>query len=439
MIIKKSTFNPILKPNISRFLTSLELHDFLSSQSLPFHFLFPENMADNVTAFSKVFFKKQINGRIYYAFKANKSHFLALKASKLGTGVEVSSLYEFNKCLVMGLSGSDIIASGPAKNYDYLQKLILNQVLISIDSQRELEKLIEISQVVNKKVSVLIRINNPINQISRFGIEKEQILKLLSKLKSSFINLKGFSIHLNNYSITDRQNAIKELIKLVKICHQQGFNVDTIDIGGGFTINYIFQKSWKNFISLKDHQNFWANKKFNNFYPFWSNCPKEKSLERILTKKITNDLINNQMQLFIEPGRSLLDQCGLTFMKIVEIKKIKEKSLILVDGNINYLSEQWFNTDYLVDPLLISNKEKVKEKVSYYIGGNLCLENDMLSWHKVVLNSEPNEGDWLAWINTAGYQMDSNETEFHQITLPKKYIVTSNKSNKFKINFYDNK
>ena len=42
------------------------------------------------------------------------------------------------------------------------------------------------------------------------------------------------------------------------------------------------------------------------------------------------------------------------------------------------------------------------------IAGNLCLEQDMITWRKIKFNYLPEHGDYLIYYNTAGYQMDSN-------------------------------
>ena len=98
--------------------------------------------------------------------------------------------------------------------------------------------------------------------------------------------------------------------------------------------------------------------------------------------------------------------------------------MIVTNGNINCLSEQWFNSDYLIEPkLYIPDKTRKKERIYASICGNLCLEQDMLTWRRIKFDYIPKKGDLLVYYNTAGYQMDSNESEFHKIPLVKKTIV----------------
>jgi diaminopimelate decarboxylase len=48
----------------------------------------------------------------------------------------------------------------------------------------------------------------------------------------------------------------------------------------------------------------------------------------------------------------------------------------------------------------------------------------MLTWRKVAFPRRPQVGDLLLYANTAGYQMDSNESPFHELPLPPKVVVT---------------
>lgn len=43
----------------------------------------------------------------------------------------------------------------------------------------------------------------------------------------------------------------------------------------------------------------------------------------------------------------------------------------------------------------------------------------MITWRKIKFDYLPEPGDYLIYYNTAGYQMDSNESNFHKIPLVK--------------------
>ena len=455
------SFKPRTSATIKDFLnqTFKDKVDSLSSFKFPLHVLFPETFIFNITKFQRVLKSNHVQGKIYFACKANKASTFLDMAAYSQIGVEASSCYELKGALKSGLKGEDVVASGPVKSLDFLSLAIRNNSIISIDDLVEITQISNICSASSQKIAprIIIRINFSNNHISKFGIPVDKLRLAFKMIKNSGFNLLGFSFHLNNYSIDERIRSLACVFEQIKIARSYGFKADIVDIGGGYTVNYISQMDWHNFLEIKKSgcaaEIFFNSKKITDFYPYYSQYSGEVFLDKLLKSSydglLIRDTINDLgVKLIVEAGRSLLDQCGITLMKIVGIKQIKGENLIFVDGNINHLSEQWFNSDFLVDPILIKkNKGLTKRKtVIGPVCGNLCLEQDMLSWHRVRLNN-PVAGDFLVFINTAGYQMDSNESQFHGIPLPAKFsaiqvdrewkICEDKKFNYLKIKKYD--
>ena len=87
------------------------------------------------------------------------------------------------------------------------------------------------------------------------------------------------------------------------------------------------------------------------------------------------------------------------------------------------ISEQWFNSEYYPDPYLIRDGVVVNAGVATAtaVAGSTCLDSDYLSKRMIQLPDRPRPGDLLVYLDTAGYQMDSNESPFHEYRLPQKY------------------
>lgn len=390
----------------------------------PVNVLFPRNLIVNIKKFKDIFADYKMDNNIFFSCKSNKSLAFLKTCAMSGCGIEVSSIYELKDAIKFT---KKIISSGPAKSIDYLELSINNGVLISVDDLEELKKI----QQINKFAKVLLRINDVIdNMTSRFGINIGQINECLKIINNSKIEIVGFSFHINNYSLDDRIYAIKRVIKLSK---KYGIKIKYIDIGGGFTSNYCYKEDYEKFLNQANPNMFFKHKKFNDFYTYYSDISNEKSLEYILSN-ISNIL--NDIQIIIEPGRSLLNNCGISIYKVEYLKNLPNGEKILVtNGNINCLSEQWFNTDYLIEPVLYKkNKDskKIDKPIFASVAGNLCLEQDMITWRKIKFDYLPEPGDYLIYYNTAGYQMDSNESNFHKIPLVKKFVVEKS-DNKYKI------
>lgn len=382
----------------------------------PANVIFIDQFVSNINKFKDIFTHYFSHENIFFSCKCNKSYALLKYASEQNCGIEVSSNYELIDALKYT---KKIIASGPAKDKDYLNNSIKNNVIISVDDIEELKLIKEI----NKPAKVLLRISDLLGKISRFGINLNQLDLCLDIISNSLIQLEGFSFHINNYSLDDRIGAINETLEFVE--HKK-IKIKFIDIGGGIPTNYCSKEDYNNFLKNNNKVMYFKKHFINDYYPYYSEVADENALDYIL-KNVYKKLNDKGIEIIVEPGRSLLKNVGVSIYEVQYLKQLSNGENILVtNGNINCLSEQWFNSDYLIEPKLIPKSVRQKKVVFASIAGNLCLEQDMLTWRKIKFYVIPERGDLLVYYNTAGYQMDSNESEFHKIPLVKKYVVKRN-------------
>jgi diaminopimelate decarboxylase len=423
---------PIISDNIRDFLGSSQSDIFKSLKKYhsPLHIIFPDELSANVALYREIYIKNSLEANIYYALKANKSQSILSCVFHQKMGVEVASKDELLEAVKTGFKGTSILASGPGKNSEYLNACCSNNVLVAVDDEQELALLYKITSGKAKKIDVLLRINTP---SSRFGMTLSNISNIFSGHHyDANISFRGVSFHINNYSIEERIQHLCTTFDMITFARGKGFiGCDMISIGGGFTINYLSNESWNQWQNnyRKKQVKLYNNIYFSSYYPYYNDYPKQEFLNTILmskpwstSKQTVADVFKKQgIRLLIEPGRSMLDQCGMTIFSITGVKyNVSDLPIIMVDGNINAQSEQWFGSDFLVDPLLLKNKTGSKKLLpgEYYIGGNLCLESDMLARRAVLLDQRPEPGDLLVYINTAGYQMDSNESSFSHLPPP---------------------
>lgn len=411
-------YSRITADDCENFECLAEEYNLFALFDTPVNVIFVDQFISNISKFRDIFKQYFARENIFFSCKSNKSYALLKYASKNDCGIEVSSNYELNDALKFS---KWIIASGPAKDNNYLKNAIDNKVMISVDDIEELKCI----KSFDKEVRVLLRVSNLLNKVSRFGINKEQIDDCLKIISNSKIKLEGFSFHINNYSLDDRICAIKEVIDLI---HKKKVSIRYIDIGGGLPTNYCNKNDFLNFKKSNNKNMYFKQYFIDNYYPYYNDLADEQALDYIL--KNTHQLLkNNNIEIIIEPGRSLLKNVGISMYEIQYLKKLfNGDNLIVTNGNINCLSEQWFSSDYLIEPCLLLKNTREKKTIYASIAGNLCLEQDMITWRKIRFDYIPKRGDRLVYFNTAGYQMDSNESEFHKIPLVHKMIVKKSKS-----------
>ena len=277
----------------------------------PANVIFIDQFVSNINKFKDIFTHYFSHENIFFSCKCNKSYALLKYASEQNCGIEVSSNYELIDALKYT---KKIIASGPAKDKDYLNNSIKNNVIISVDDIEELKLIKEI----NKPAKVLLRISDLLGKISRFGINLNQLDLCLDIISNSLIQLEGFSFHINNYSLDDRIGAINEILEFVE--HKK-IKIKFIDIGGGIPTNYCSKEDYNNFLKNNNKVMYFKKHFINDYYPYYSEVADENALDYIL-KNVYKKLNDKGIEIIVEPGRSLLKNVGVSIYEVQYLKQL---------------------------------------------------------------------------------------------------------------------
>ncbi|MFE7031309.1 Y4yA family PLP-dependent enzyme [Streptomyces sp. NPDC057621] len=417
----------------------------------PFHFLLPDAFDTNLRSLYEALATAGVDGFVYFAKKANKAAVFAERAAALGAGVDVASVGELREALGHGVRGEDLMVTGPAKDPHLLRLAVQHGALIAVDALDELDAVITRAfGGRTRPARVLLRVLPPLQPDSRFGLAEEELATAMDRCVTAgdALRMEGFSFHLSGYALGPRADLAARLIDLCRTARAKGLQAHRISIGGGLPVSYTDAGSWRAFLEAQRPADYHAEKTFRSgdFYPYHSPLAGADALTALLATRPENSdttlaqaLRNAQVQLLLEPGRALLDRAGATVFTIQGVKERDGYRLLTVDGTSLSLSEQWFGSEYLPDPRLIpqpsvdsANSGDLHEPgeceapggaFPASVGAATCLESDMLTWRKIVFPRRPRAGDLLVYPNTAGYQMDSNESPFHDLPLPPKVVI----------------
>ncbi|PXX68610.1 diaminopimelate decarboxylase [Nocardia tenerifensis] len=397
----------------------------------PFHVMYPPRVRGNIDGFRAAFERAGVDGVIYYGKKANKSAAVVRACAESGAGVDVSSTGELTAALANGVRGDDLMVTGPAKSDELLWLATRHRALIAVDDLGELERLDALGGSARVTLRVL-----PAGSASRFGLTDEELEHALSALGDlDSIRLEGFSFHLSGYDAAARTVLARELIARCLHARTLGHPATTLSIGGGFGVDYVPEAAWTEFTERVDRRWFHAGKSFESYYPYHFPAPGPDMLAAILAHDgLADSLRDNAIRLAIEPGRALLAHAGFTVFR-VRGSKVRHVDgapyhLLTVDGTSLSLSEQWFESEYLPDPLLWPTRPGTATPTS--VGAATCLDSDLLSWRRIPLPRAAAVGDLLIYPNTAGYQMDSNESAFHELPIPPKVVLHDAPGDRFR-------
>ncbi|MDD3340857.1 MAG: hypothetical protein PHN72_01455 [Bacilli bacterium] len=455
--MKKIKFTPLIDEPILSFLKDKNQVKKLTSMfGSPCNVLFPQRLQENINIFYNIFDKHLIDGKVFYAHKANQSTAIVKEAALTKASIDVASLNELKSAVSSGFVGDKIEATGP-KNIHFLILGLQHHITFNIDSISELEQLLILKEKlkIKQKIKIICRIsgfryNDMLSKKSRFGIDIEEMDTCFCMIKENLqkIDFLGFSFHLDTIMKQEKVNAICTCIELFLTAYKYGLTPHILDIGGGYKVNYLKDKEeWDESItalklSLFSQESFtWNDASFGltvknhtlsgtlNIYNYYDEETADKYLNAILESKleqyqnqtIGEILSENMITLYIEPGKSLLNQMGITLANVTFIKKSNQEILIGLDMKKSdvVIGEQ----ELFMDPIILSDAEKLQKEVGVYFVGNLCLENDLIFKHKVFIDRIPKIGDVIAFMNTAGYFMDFNASSTIKQNIAKKVIA----------------
>ncbi|MFE0678115.1 alanine racemase [Streptomyces sp. NPDC058867] len=423
-------------PTVSALLADhrVLLADLLDGLGSPLHIVLPEIFEENVTALRRAFAESGATADILFAKKANKADCYAKSAAAVGAGIDVASTPELVKALAGGVPGHRIGVSGPEKDDALLSLAVRHGCMVAVDSVSELRRLAATARVARLRADVLLRARATSQPTSRFGLsaaDRAAAVGLCAEL-DDHIRLRGFSFHLNGYSAAERATAANEMIDHCLDARRRGArSAELVDIGGGLPVRYVDPRRWEAFVEQNEPAHYHADKSFQDFYPYGGQ-PAAQAVRAIMAHPVDGvgslsaKAARHGVRFVVEPGRALLDQAGFTMFRVQQVDDRRADdgyAIVTVEGSSFSLSEQWFNSDYLPDPLLMSARPAPVETFPACVAGSTCLESDLVTWRKIGFPRPVRRGDHLVYLNTAGYQMDSNESPFHDAALPLKAVL----------------
>lgn len=397
----------------------------------PFHLIHPETFGHNLQSFQHVLNQHGVKGAVYYGKKANKAGAWLREVARHGGCVDVASVPEFTHALANGIRGENIGVTGAAKSDELLWLSARHQALVAVDALDELERALQIAADAGP-LRILLRILPPNATNSRFGLNAADLTAALHRCgeNRSLLQMEGFSFHLDGYAVAPRVELAAALIDKCLEARAAGFAAHAISIGGGFACAYVEEADWQDFKDNVSPNQFHAEKRFTHFYPYFQSPVGAGMLDQILLSRLGNStladkLISTGISLYLEPGRALLIDAGMSVFPVQGFKRNDEHGIVTVAGLSMSLSEQWKGSEFLPAPYLVQRgPDRPQTPVRTVIAGSSCMEYDVLTWRKIAFPAQPRYGDLIIYPNTAGYQMDKNESEFHQLALPPKVVLT---------------
>lgn len=260
---------------------------------------------------------------VHYAMKANSNPEILRAISAAGFGADCVSGGEIRLAIECGFKAADISYAGVGKTDDEINLgLDCGIGCFIVESIEELAIIGDISAARSVKAPVALRINPDIDahthqyittglKENKFGIDMRLLDKALGVLdRYQSLQLKGLHFHIGSQILTHAPfvELCNRVNRIAAEITARGHNLEFIDTGGGFGIDY-------------DNPD---TNPIPAFKPF-------------IDAIIDNLDLSLCRFVIIEPGRSLVAQCGTLLSHVIYVKEGVGKKFIILDAGMNNL------------------------------------------------------------------------------------------------------
>ncbi|MEV0544422.1 alanine racemase [Nocardia salmonicida] len=440
-----------LHPLVAAFLTDRDgVRAALRRYGSPLHLVFPQVFTANLAALRTVLDADAVRHRLCYAHKVNRSAAFARTAADAGIAVDVASAQELGSALSAGFPADRVEVTGP-KGSAMLRAALAAGVTVNVDNLWELATLAELTPP-EQPVRVLLRVSGfSGSSPSRFGIDLADVDTALELLVGhrDRVRLLGFAFHLDTAATTERVNAVGDCLELIERAYAHGLAPTVLDIGGGlrqvFTADAAGYDAYDHVLRAgllgRGPAMHWGNNTFGYhlaegmvhggpvFHKYANTESAAGMLAELLAAALPGHggralgtvLTDNLLDLWLEPGKALVDHAGITVAQ-VEFVKQAGNGATLVHLDLSRDTVTAADQEVLIDPIVLS-EEVESRPVGVYFAGHLCLERDLVTQRQVRVAQLPSPGDPVVFANTAAYHMDLSAAQASMHPVPAKIAV----------------
>jgi len=180
---------------------------------------------------------------LYYAVKSNCNADIIRIIDREGGFFDVCTNGEIDIIRSCGITGDRCIHTHPIKRDSDIRYALDNSIFTMVaDNAWELEKFVPYKDTV--KVLIRLSIQNPtclVNLSQKFGVAPDKALDLVLKGHRMGLHIEGLSFHIGsqNENVLKYMEALDYCHDICRMAALSGAHLKTIDIGGGFPIDYL--------------------------------------------------------------------------------------------------------------------------------------------------------------------------------------------------------
>ncbi|KAJ6848362.1 diaminopimelate decarboxylase 1, chloroplastic-like [Iris pallida] len=359
------------------------------AERTPFYLYSKPQITRNFEAYREAL--QGLDSVVGYAIKANNNLKILEHLRSLGSGAVLVSGNELRLALRAGFDPKRCIFNGNGKLLEDLILAAKAGVFVNIDSEFDLENIVTAARVAGKKVSVLLRINPDVdpqvhayvatgNKNSKFGIRNEKLQWFLDAVKSHPNELKLVGAHCHLGSTITKVDIFRDaavlMVNYIDQIRAEGFELEYLNIGGGLGIDY---------------------------YHAGAVLPTPMDLINTVRELV----LSRNLNLIIEPGRSLIANTCCFVNRVTGVKTNGTKNFIVIDGSMAELIRPSLYGAYQHIEL-VSPPPHDAEISTFDVVGPVCESADFLGKDREL--PTPHKGAGLVVHDAGAYCMSMAST-----------------------------
>jgi len=262
---------------------------------------------------------KSVPHLVAYSMKANGNLSVVSALAKLGSGVDVVSGGELFKARKAGVKADKIIFAGVGKTDDEIAYALKEGIrYFNVESIPEILAINEVASKLRLMAPIAIRFNPDVDphthhyittgkKETKFGVylgDVDKVMKVVRQCK--FVKWTGVHAHIGSQMTQTAPvgRAAKVIEQLVMRLRKEGFPIHTVNLGGGYGIDYKGEK------------------------------PPKASQYAALVLPVIKRL---NATLVLEPGRFISGNSGVLLSRVTYVKQSGTKTFYILDSGMGEL------------------------------------------------------------------------------------------------------
>jgi len=347
---------------------------------------------------------------LHYAVKANPYPPLLEWLCRFVDGFDIASEGELAALESVGAACIPLSFAGPGKTDRELERAIEAKATVSVESESEAKRLLDIAGRLGTRPKVMVRVNPPFQLkgagmkmgggASPFGIDHDQAADVVRGLIEAGADWRGLHIYpgsqcLDWAAIVEAQGASVTLAG--QIADAAGAEPAEVNLGGGFGIPYFAGEAPLDMYSLGQAMG-----------DMLAECPVSLGASRFT----------------LELGRWLVGEAGVYLTRVTDRKESRGETFLVTDGGLHHMLAASGNFGQLLRrnyPLAVASLYGAPVEEAVNVVGNLCTPLDILGHQVALPRAEP--GDLIAVFCAGAYGLSASPQAFLSQTRAREVMV----------------